>query len=532
MSEKTGVAGISGNRHPRIGEKTFFEITEWYPATPAHLRNTKNITWELFKRREDGRYTTTGIKKKGTNFFIFGQISLGHQYRVEGYLNQPEGRTPMAMEVVPVDTDTPRFIGVEVYDAAGNRVQGPLQYGMKVKVVVLSAGMIGKNVKISLWEDRGLAWPKLPHYAAGHSATINKNGVAKAEFDLWPDMRQLTSPPDQLHDFYITAEYWSSKDKNVYLSSDHKRLVNPDFKKYDLFERPKPVKTTEPLKTQRQVKDNLPAPALKAMDWFEIPLQITGKAFREWTVAKGKQKYVVGGMENGEENNTANGEFNCYCKKMGIVSSVCSKDLVVIGIPDEVYEYYANKIGCEKEVIKAIAKQESQGEPFVSNNTHAKILYERHYAYRLLKAKGKTQKELKDFEMVKDPKGLPIIYPQGYSIKGKEYGSYLQQIEKLDIVKEIDKDVAIQSCSWGRFQVMGVNFKGLYKNPSELEDAQNHCEIQHLALFFQEVSTNTSLIAAMKMKDWEKIAYYYNGPKWRENDYANKIKKYYEGFNK
>ncbi|WP_008588444.1 M23 family metallopeptidase [Niabella soli] len=313
MSTKTGVAGISGNHHPRIGDKTSFDITGWYPDTPAHLRHEKNITWELFKRRDDGHYTTTGIKKKGESFFIFGQTALGHQYRVEGYLTQPEGRAPMAMDVVPVDTNTPHFTGIEIYDAAGNRVKGPLQYGMKVKIVVLSVGMPGKNIKISLWEDTGPNWPKLPHYAEGVKATINKNGVAKAEFVLKPDFKKLTAAADQLHAYYITVEYWSSPDKKAFLASDHINLINPDFRKYDLFERPKPVKTALPLKTQQQVKDHLPTPALKATDWTESPLFIAGSAFRQWTVAKGSQKYMVGGKETASKNT------KCLCEEYDLI---------------------------------------------------------------------------------------------------------------------------------------------------------------------------------------------------------------------
>jgi hypothetical protein len=62
---KIGVAKISGNPSPKIGEKTLYTITDWYPSTPASERNPALVTWELFKKRSNGSFTTTNIKKIG-----------------------------------------------------------------------------------------------------------------------------------------------------------------------------------------------------------------------------------------------------------------------------------------------------------------------------------------------------------------------------------------------------------------------------------------------------------------------------------
>ena len=70
MSKK-GVSKISGPTKPKIGEKAVYKIVEWYPATPLGDRNPRKVTWELFRKRENGNFTTTNIKKKGVGEFTF-----------------------------------------------------------------------------------------------------------------------------------------------------------------------------------------------------------------------------------------------------------------------------------------------------------------------------------------------------------------------------------------------------------------------------------------------------------------------------
>ncbi len=74
---KQGVSKISGNSSPKIGEATTYNVTDWYPATPQNQRNAGNVTWELFKKRSNGRFTTTNIKKTGSGTFTFGKLLKG-----------------------------------------------------------------------------------------------------------------------------------------------------------------------------------------------------------------------------------------------------------------------------------------------------------------------------------------------------------------------------------------------------------------------------------------------------------------------
>jgi len=89
---KKGVAKIIGNQSPMVGEKQIYSIESWYPDTPLIERNPQNVTWELFKKRKNGIFTTTNIKKKGIGEFTFGEIAQKHTYLLEAYLYAPEGK--------------------------------------------------------------------------------------------------------------------------------------------------------------------------------------------------------------------------------------------------------------------------------------------------------------------------------------------------------------------------------------------------------------------------------------------------------
>ncbi|KQS94132.1 hypothetical protein [Chryseobacterium sp. Leaf394] len=62
--EKKGVSQISGTVKPVVGEKYIYHVTGWYPDTEAEKRNPKLVTWELFKQRKNGNFTSTNIRKK------------------------------------------------------------------------------------------------------------------------------------------------------------------------------------------------------------------------------------------------------------------------------------------------------------------------------------------------------------------------------------------------------------------------------------------------------------------------------------
>lgn len=196
----------------------------------------------------------------------------------------------------------------------------------------------------------------------------------------------------------------------------------------------------------------------------------------------------------------------CFCFDQGIVDSPCQTG--IRDVTKEHFELLATQLGVEKEVLRAIAVAETGDKvpfkEFVPGQQHAAILYERHYMYRFLKNKGYTDQQLNALA-TSEPK-IVHTYQAGYS-----YGSEQSQYERLQRARELDRDAANKSCSWGKFQVMGAYYARLYKSTDELVEAQNYCALQHLQYFKIFLTKEKNMLEPMKQKNWLTIAKKYNG---------------------
>lgn len=224
---KRGVSKISGNPSPKVGEATTYSITEWYPATPQTQRNPAGVTWELFKKRTNGSFTTTNIKKTGSGTFTFGEVAQKNTYRLEAYLYEPEGSGPTCIEIKPRPVVIPRINKVElqyVDDSPGT----VFSYTEKMRARAQCVNLSGEKLKFSLWEDDAAG--------DGHNAnnllietkeaTVDSSGVAVAEFMLTRALMQKAmqgeTDPKQL-EFYVTVEYFSNRKH----ATDNVNVNNP-----------------------------------------------------------------------------------------------------------------------------------------------------------------------------------------------------------------------------------------------------------------------------------------------------------------
>ena len=184
------------------------------------------------------------------------------------------------------------------------------------------------------------------------------------------------------------------------------------------------------------------------------------------------------------------------------------------------YKKAAEDLDVEEEVLKAIAKQESHERSFYLDG-QATILFERHIMRRCLIKKGYSIDQVNK---------LQVDYPDIVNTQGGSYN--ISSYTKLGIAKEIDYDCAVLSCSWGKFQVMGLYYSNLYSSPSALEEAMNKCELQQFRYFLSYLKNTNGIIMALKNKNWESIARLYNGANWKNQNpkYASNIEKYYNQF--
>lgn len=183
-------------------------------------------------------------------------------------------------------------------------------------------------------------------------------------------------------------------------------------------------------------------------------------------------------------------------------------------LTDNDYKQAADLLGVEVACVKAVTKVESRGSGFLPIGAPV-ILFERHWMYKLLKAKTGTEPALSD---VVDPKA------GGYKGGTAEH-------TRLEKAVAIDRECALQSCSWGLFQIMGFHWKALgYGSIQQFVNAQYKDEATQLDTFVRFLKINPKMLTALKAKDWATFAKLYNGPKYKDNNYDTKLASAYASF--
>lgn len=176
----------------------------------------------------------------------------------------------------------------------------------------------------------------------------------------------------------------------------------------------------------------------------------------------------------------------------------------------------AQILGVEVAAVKAVTEVESTGSGFL-NTGEPKILFERHWMYKLLRRKG-----------IQPPVGSPVAQMKSGGYKG----GAAEHIRLQDAVR-LDRECALQAASWGLFQIMGFHWQGL--DYSSVQDFVNHMyksERDQLNAFIRFIQKDTRMHTAMKTHDWALFAKAYNGPAYAKNAYDVKMKAAYEKFRK
>lgn len=203
-------------------------------------------------------------------------------------------------------------------------------------------------------------------------------------------------------------------------------------------------------------------------------------------------------------------------------------------IPSYLWTEAANKLGVEINLLKAFAAQESIGRGF-SSEVDAEtgqrvyipiILFERHWFYRLTvirDANGKLSNPLTAHKVPDIPAPYNLICKP--TMGG--YGKSSDQHKKLQYAVRLKRDAALQSCSWGMFQILGVNYKRAgYDTIQGFINAMYRSIGDHFDAFVNFCLGDKVLIQAMKDKDFYLIAERYNG-KARRIKYGGEIEDKY-----
>lgn len=115
---------------------------------------------------------------------------------------------------------------------------------------------------------------------------------------------------------------------------------------------------------------------------------------------------------------------------------------------------------------------------------------------------------------------------------GEHYGLFSWQYKKLAKACQLNKEAAIQACSWGKFQVLGTNYKLCgFSSAAEFANAMCKSEKEHLKVMVSFCRGN-KLEPALKNRNWQTIAKTYNGPKYKKNKYDTELEAHYNSLKK
>ncbi len=172
--------------------------------------------------------------------------------------------------------------------------------------------------------------------------------------------------------------------------------------------------------------------------------------------------------------------------------------------------------GASVAVIKAFAEVESGGKSGFGSDGLPVIAYEGHIFRRLTK-------RLHDRHM-----RLSYVYLEKAGAQWKlNNRSHSVSWQTLRAAMELDANAALQSCSWGKFQIMGFNHKACgFENVLDFVMAMKTGEREQLMGFVKFCKSRSDLISAIMAKDFKKIACLYNGVNY--GDYDKRMERSYK----
>ena len=178
----------------------------------------------------------------------------------------------------------------------------------------------------------------------------------------------------------------------------------------------------------------------------------------------------------------------------------------------------AKRSGIPLAAIKALFDIEAPRGAFNADGTPS-ILFERHKFYEgLIKIKWITK-----------AKEWAKAYPDICNPLSGGYGTYSAQNARLDKAAKLNRDVALESTSWGCGQVMGFNWQSLgYDSIQHFINKMYESEAAQFEAVLKYIEVN-NLKRHILNKNWDAFALGYNGPLYKKNNYATRLAAAYKG---
>jgi hypothetical protein len=141
-----------------------------------------------------------------------------------------------------------------------------------------------------------------------------------------------------------------------------------------------------------------------------------------------------------------------------------------------------------------------------------KILFERHVFHRL--TDGRYDES----------------HPDVSSPTGGGYGPFGDaQYKRVAEAFSLDPDAALQATSWGRLQIMGMQYKSLgYGTVGEFVRFMSQSDANQLEAGFIGFIRTWGLDKPLQTHDWAGFARRYNGPNYKVNKYDARLSEAYQ----
>lgn len=174
------------------------------------------------------------------------------------------------------------------------------------------------------------------------------------------------------------------------------------------------------------------------------------------------------------------------------------------------FEAVATSLGCEWEAVAAVAEVESGPLGGFGPDGRPIILFERHLFSR------KTG-SMFDASNPRVSNRTPGGYPPSQDVRW----------EQLAEAYALAPEAALESASWGRFQVLGQNYRNLnLANASAYVAKLARSERDQLEAFEGFVRAN-NLVTALRQRDWAGFARVYNGRNYAQFQYDTRMAQAY-----
>lgn len=176
----------------------------------------------------------------------------------------------------------------------------------------------------------------------------------------------------------------------------------------------------------------------------------------------------------------------------------------------------AKQLDIEVATLRAVAEVESNGAGFLPPpSERPKVLFEGHVFHRLTQGR---------YDAAHPNLSYRVWDRTQYS------GSLDGEWARLDAACALDRSAALQSASWGMFQIMGFNYAACgCADVDAFVAAQSAGAESQLALFARFVA-RAPFVAALRARDWAGFARAYNGSGYRQNAYDRKLREAYRRF--